>query len=112
MTRITLAAAGLLALTIATGHACDTFDTKTAFLIYQADGINMQTQAMGGGRAASQADVHEVFDRMDRRVTAAVASCKRGELISIPRMFVNRYCDFGKHIEHERDGMASCVKAK
>jgi hypothetical protein len=71
--------------------------------------IEMKTKAMDGHRF-SDADVRSVFGEMDRRVTAALSRCKRGEVVSIPRIYTNQYCDFGKHIENEGGGMAACVK--
>lgn len=103
-----MAVAALVA-SATTARACNTFDAGTAFIDYQTDGVKLRTQAMDG-RVIPGDEVRATFSRMDSRVTAAVGHCKRGEVISIPRIFVERYCDFGKHVENEGGGMAASVK--
>jgi hypothetical protein len=56
-----------------------------------------------------QSEVNEIYSRYDQAVSASVARCRRGDVISIPSLYVQRFCNFGKKIVYNGD-MATCVK--
>ena len=99
MRKFLLAAAASTALSTA-ANACNTWDIGTAFLEYQTAEMLM----------TSAADGIAATTRLGRKFTAVLSHCKRGEIISIPRMYVRQYCDYDKHVENEGNGMVSCVK--
>lgn len=86
--------------------ACDTSDSPLIFTEFQGAYMDaMRQRTSEAQRSTLQAAVHEYF----QKVEAEVSTCRRGDLITIPVTFVKRYCDFGKHVDHERD-MVTCVK--
>jgi len=112
MTRkvLVLAAAALLA--AGSAKACDTSDVGTAWLDYQIARDNQIASDITNRQGRTDYPAAFAIGRtLDARVSAALSHCRRGELISVPNAWVKRYCDFGKHVEHESDGLASCVKS-
>jgi hypothetical protein len=61
------------------------------------------------GRSPTESEVNEIYSRYDQKVSASVARCRRGDVISIPSLYVQRFCNFGKKIVYNGD-MATCVK--
>jgi hypothetical protein len=107
---VTLAvAAGLFLATSPAWSECDTSDAHDAQIQLQIDETSQRRDAYLYHRRPTDADVNEIYIRFDKAVSAAVARCRRGDLISIPTQYIKRFCDFSKNIVRNGD-MTTCVK--
>ena len=86
---------------------CDT-DAVAAQTQWEID-KNHQITTAHLGRSPTESEVNEIYSRYDQKVSASVARCRRGDVISIPSLYVQRFCNFGKKIVYNGD-MATCVK--
>jgi hypothetical protein len=87
---------------------CNTVDAMVAQIDLKTENLR-QTTAARLGHPPSDTEINDSFKRFDQRVSAAVSHCRRGDLITIPTMYIKRFCDFGKNIVREGE-TTNCVK--
>ena len=96
--------------------ACSRYDVEDAMLersiaSHRLNAEHLRTQ--GYSRETTPAESAEISRRMseyDTTVRGALAQCRKGTTIVVPKDYAGQYCDLGKSTIENGRGLVTCVK--